>query len=66
MSDTFVVIWRHSDRARWHVQPFIHNGREADRVGGRLIAQFGGEAWCLPITVPPRDGEDASDLAAER
>lgn len=61
MSDTFVVIWRHSRKGRWHVQPFVHSSHSADQVGAKLIAQFGGEAWVLPIEIPPAEGADASD-----
>lgn len=55
------MIWRPSRRARWQVQPFLHDESNADRVGARLLAQFGGEAWCIPIEVPPRETEDARD-----
>lgn len=61
MSDTFVVIWRPNPRTRWTVQPHIHSGDTAGRVGGQLVNQFGGEAWALPIVIPPAD-EVASDL----
>lgn len=61
MSDTFVVIWRHSKRGRWQVQPYIHSSTSADQVGRKLIDQYGGEVWVLPVEIPPAEGEDARD-----
>lgn len=60
MSDTFVVIWRPNVRTRWAVQPHVHSGELAARVGGALVNQFGGEAWSLPIVIPA--AEDPRDL----
>lgn len=52
--DTFVVLWRLAPRSRWQVQPFVHGAREGDKVGRKLVQQFGGEAWVCPVEVPAR------------
>lgn len=66
MTDTFVVIWRPTTRRRrrWEVQPHIMDGATAAKVGGQLVDQFGGEAWALPIVIPP--AEDSTDLEEGR
>jgi len=60
LSDTFVVIWRHSPKGAWQVQPFIHSSVSADAIGARLLAQYRGQCLIVPVDIPPY--EDASDL----
>ena len=40
-----VVMWRADVRSPWEVQPFTYSEGVAEIVGGRLVDQFGGEAW---------------------
>lgn len=59
MRGAFVVIWRPDEETAWHVQPNVHDEAQAECIGGQLLRRFGGEAWALPVELPP--GEDTND-----
>jgi hypothetical protein len=65
MSDTFVVLWRGGRRQPWAVQPHIHSAVGAAQVARALVDHFSGEAWSIPVEIPP-PGEDASDSEPKR
>lgn len=54
-AETFAVFWRHTPFTRWQVQPFVYGEAEADAVGEKLMAQFGGEAIVAAVTLPPQE-----------